>query len=72
MWHQNPLTGEEKSFDYPEGQRPVAVMVNNIMSANSYQSAWPQSGLSQADVIFEMETEGGITRYMAKIGRAHV
>ena len=65
VWHQNPLTGEEKSFDYPEGQRPVAVMVNNIMSADSRQSAWPQSGLSQADVIFEMETEGGITRYMA-------
>lgn len=65
VWHQNPLTGEEQSFDYPYGIRPVAVMVNNIMSRDTYQSAWPQSGLSQADVIFEMETEGGITRYMA-------
>ncbi|MEG1781857.1 MAG: DUF3048 domain-containing protein [Oscillospiraceae bacterium] len=65
VWHQNPLTGEEQSFDYPYGQRPVGVMVNNIMSGDSYQSAWPQSGLSQADTLFEMETEGGITRYLA-------
>lgn len=64
-WHQNPLTGEEQSSDYPMGQRPVAIMVNNIMSRDSYQSAWPQKGMSAADVIFEMETEGGITRYMA-------
>ena len=65
VWYQNPLTGEEQSIDYPYGVSPVAVMVNNIMSKDSYQSAWPQSGLSAADVIYEMETEGGITRYMA-------
>lgn len=64
-WSQNPFTGEEQSEDYPEGKRPVAIMVNNIMSYDNYESSWPQKGLSDADVIFEMETEGGITRYMA-------
>ena len=61
VYYQNPLNGEEQELDYPWGQRPVAVMVNNIM-ANSVQTAWPQRGLSDADIIFEMETEGGITR----------
>lgn len=64
QYFQNPLTGEERTSDYPEGKSPVAVMVNNIMS-NSSQNAWPQSGLCDADIIYEMETEGGITRYMA-------
>ncbi len=65
VYYQNPLTGEEQAVDYPYGNRPVAVMVNNIMSGDSSQSAWPQHGMSKADVVFEMETEGGITRYMA-------
>ncbi len=60
-----PFTGEEQSFDYPQGQRPIAVMVNNIMQVGTRQIAWPHYGLSEADVIFEMETEGGITRMMA-------
>ena len=65
VWYQNALTGEEQSIDYPLGTSPVAVMVNNIMSKDGYNCAWPQSGLSKADVVYEMETEGGITRYMA-------
>ena len=65
VWYQNALTGEEQSIDYPMGTSPVAVMVNNIMSKDTFESAWPQSGLSKADVVYEMETEGGITRYMA-------
>lgn len=65
VYYQNPFTGEEQSIDYPVGQRPVAVMVDNIMSGSASENAWPQSGLSKADIIFEMETEGGITRYMA-------
>jgi hypothetical protein len=64
VYYRNPLTGCEQTMDYPWGQRPVAVMVNNIMS-DSFQSAWPQRGIGSADIIFEMETEGGITRYMA-------
>ncbi len=56
---RNPLTGEA---DYPEsavGKRPVAIMVNNI------DAAVPHRGLSAADVIYEVVTEGGITRMMA-------
>ena len=41
-----------------ENQRPVCIMINNIIDA------MPQSGISQADVTFEMLVEGGITRYM--------
>ncbi|MEG0091706.1 MAG: DUF3048 domain-containing protein [Oscillospiraceae bacterium] len=64
VYFQNPLTGQEKPKDYVQNKSPVAVMVNNIMS-NGSQNAWPQAGLSDADLIYEMETEGGITRYMA-------
>ena len=55
----NPLTGYEKDENYPEGQRPVAIMINNIYDA------LPQRGISGADIIYEMVTEGGITRIMA-------
>lgn len=40
-------------------QRPVAVMVNNFYLAR------PQSGLSNADVIYEILAEGDITRFLA-------
>lgn len=40
-------------------KRPMAVMINNI------GEAMPQSGIGQADVIYEMVVEGGITRLMA-------
>ncbi len=41
-------------------QRPItAVMIENLPPAR------PQSGLSQAGVVFEALTEGGITRFMA-------
>lgn len=40
--------------------KPVtAVMVENSLAAR------PQSGLSQAGVVFEAQAEGGVTRYMA-------
>lgn len=39
--------------------RPLAIMVENSPEAR------PQSGLQQADLVFEMLTEGGITRFMA-------
>lgn len=52
-----PLTGvhTNESVD----QRAVGVMVNN------HPAARPQSGLSQADIVFEMLAEGGITRFLA-------
>ena len=39
-------------------QRPLCIMINNIVDA------MPQSGISQADITYEMLVEGGITRYM--------
>lgn len=59
VFDYNPLTGLSKDKNVPDGQRPVAVMVDNL------RDAWPQAGISQADVIYEMVTEGGITRLMA-------
>lgn len=39
--------------------RPFAVMIDNMASAR------PQSGLINADIVYEMPAEGGITRYLA-------
>jgi len=54
---RSPLTGlpmeEEATF------RPFAVMINN------FKAARPQSGLTNADVVWEVLAEGGITRLMA-------
>ncbi|ADU28710.1 DUF3048 domain-containing protein [Evansella cellulosilytica] len=53
-----PLTGlgsEEGEFEY----RAFGVMIENSMSAR------PQSGLYQADVVYEVLSEGSITRLLA-------
>ncbi|MEK7513662.1 MAG: DUF3048 domain-containing protein [Patescibacteria group bacterium] len=42
-----------------ETRRPLAVMIENHLEARS------QSGLADADVIYETIAEGGITRFMA-------
>src|SRR5690625_3665119 len=52
-----PFTGIETTDDV--SHRAVAVMVSNQIQAR------PQSGVSQADIVFEMLTEGNVTRYMA-------
>lgn len=54
----NPLTGEGSETDLAGG-RPVAIMINNL------KKALPQAGVSQADIIYEVVAEGGITRMMA-------
>lgn len=54
----NPLTGLPVSEDY-ENARPVAIMVNNL------KGALPQLGVSEADIIYEVLAEGGITRMLA-------
>lgn len=54
----NPLTGEETLKLDAVGQRPVAVIINN--AARSVQS-----GIPKADVLFEVEVEGGVTRLLA-------
>lgn len=50
----NPLTGEPLEAAYTG--RPVAFSLNNIYDC------LPQSGLQYLDWMFEVETEGGITR----------
>lgn len=52
-----PLTGEKTKEDVD--RRVVSVMVNN------HPKARPQSGLSEADIVFEMLAEGDITRFLA-------
>ena len=53
----NPLTGLPMEPEY-EQNRPVAVMFNNLKAAQ------PQVGIAQADVIYEITAEGGITRML--------
>lgn len=55
--YPNPLTGEENGK--PATDRAFAVVINNIRQAT------PQHGISQADMIFEILAEGGVTRCMA-------
>ena len=54
----NPLTGQGCQTEIGRN-RPIAVMLNNL------KKAMPQLGVSQADLIYEMPAEGGITRMMA-------
>ncbi len=58
VYYHNPLTGEETISDL-SGLRPYAVMLNNK------REALPQLGVSQADIIYEVCAEGGITRMEA-------
>lgn len=53
----NPLTGEPTQEDL-SSRRPVAIMLNNL------KKALPQQGQSEADIIYECLTEGGITRML--------
>ena len=54
----NPVTGVQDMDPENIGMRSVAVVVNNCYAAI------PQRGISQADVIYEYETEGGQTRLL--------
>lgn len=57
--HYNPLTGlpiEQDALNL----RPVALMINNISVAQPVQT-----GLNDADIIYEAYAEGGITRLLA-------
>lgn len=62
----NPYEGKKQSMltgtwipQEEEEHRPYAVMLNNIKAAN------PQSGIGQADIVYEALTEAGITRFLA-------
>ncbi|WP_078592545.1 DUF3048 domain-containing protein [Evansella clarkii] len=52
-----PLTGE-KTAEQPD-MRPFGVMIENSAAAR------PQSGLYQADIVYEVLTEATITRFLA-------
>lgn len=56
--YTNPLTGLGTDVDLSAG-RPVAIMLNNL------RQALPQCGIAQADLIYEVPAEGGITRMLA-------
>ena len=58
--YKNPLTGVSGISEEKTKNRPVAVMINNISTAQPVQT-----GLNKADIIYETEVEGGITRLMA-------
>lgn len=56
-----PISGKmytQAERDSWETRRPLAVMIENAPDAR------PQSGLSDADIIFEIVAEGGVTRFM--------
>lgn len=55
--YANPLTGEGRME--AQVNRPFAVVINNI------KAALPHHGVSQADMIYEILAEGGITRCLA-------
>jgi hypothetical protein len=56
--HVHPLTGIPTEMD-ASAIRPIFVSIENS------GRAYPQSGLDQADVVYEMMVEGGITRFLA-------
>lgn len=54
--YQHPLNGQP--LEEPWNGHATAVVLNNI-----YQCL-PQHGISAADIVYELETEGGITRLL--------
>ncbi len=54
----NRLTGLYDVSEAAAGKRPMAVMISNI------KAALPQYGISDADILYEVVVEGGITRMM--------
>ncbi len=60
VYYTNHLTGEENLTKEQSENRPVAVMINNLSTAQPVQT-----GLTKADIVYETEVEGGITRLLA-------
>lgn len=57
----NNLTGIYEFTDQAKAkQRPVAIMINNVSVAQPVQT-----GVNKADIVYETEVEGGITRLLA-------
>jgi hypothetical protein len=60
---RNPLTGEVVKNPANLQRRPIAVKLSNAPAKYTR----PQSGLNDADLIFEHTTEGNLTRFTAII-----
>lgn len=56
-----PVTPDVATPTRPQPQLPGAI---GVMVENSPQ-ARPQAGLDQADLVYEMESEGGVSRFLA-------
>ena len=54
-----PLTNRVAPDDQVISRRPIAMKIDNSSNAR------PQSGLIDADIIYETEVEGGVTRFNA-------
>jgi hypothetical protein len=48
-----------------QAAKPAPLYSAVAVSIDNQEGAWPQSGLTKADLIFEFMAEGGITRYLA-------
>lgn len=57
--YYSPLTGLKVKNKAATTKPVTAIMIENSLAAR------PQSGLKQAEVVYEAVTEGGITRFMA-------
>lgn len=54
-----PLTGLPAPNQAAVRRTSLAVKIDNV------EGAWPQAGLNDADIVFDMQAEGGLTRLMA-------
>lgn len=57
----NPINGvylSKDNYELVTSRKPVSIMLNNHLDAR------PQAGISQADIIYEISAEGGISRLM--------
>ncbi len=61
----NPLTGISGYSAKKLDQKPVAVMINNVNGGGNYNAQAIQTGVGDADMVFETLVEGGITRLLA-------
>jgi DUF3048 family protein len=55
----DPLTGLPPTSPAAETRPALGVKIDNV------QGAWPQAGLNQADIVFDLPVEGGLTRLLA-------
>ena len=55
----DPMTGLPPTSPAAETRPALAVKIDNV------QGAWPQAGLNQADIVFDLPVEGGLTRLLA-------